>query len=80
MVLMTLSRLTCPHCGFEEDLKMPSDACQFFHQCARCGTMLKPQSGDCCVFCSYGDVKCPSIQKLDGRQSRETQVASKELS
>ena len=80
MVLMTLSRLTCPHCGFEEGLEMPSDACQFFHQCASCGTMLKPQTEDCCVFCSYGDVNCPSIQKLAGRQPRETQVANKELS
>lgn len=23
-----------------------------------------PQSGDCCVFCSYGSVKCPP-QELD---------------
>ncbi len=24
--------------------------------------VFKPLSGDCCVFCSYGDVKCPPIQ------------------
>ncbi|MFA9408701.1 MAG: GDCCVxC domain-containing (seleno)protein, partial [Candidatus Dadabacteria bacterium] len=25
--------------------------------------LLKPKPGDCCVFCSYGSVKCPSIQE-----------------
>lgn len=24
--------------------------------------MLRPKAGDCCVFCSYGSVKCPPIQ------------------
>ena len=24
---------------------------------------LKPKKGDCCVFCSYGTVKCPPIQE-----------------
>ncbi|MDP0941897.1 GDCCVxC domain-containing (seleno)protein, partial [Klebsiella quasipneumoniae] len=26
-------------------------------------TVLKPQQGDCCVYCSYGSVKCPPIQQ-----------------
>ena len=65
MELITLSRLTCAQCGFTEELEMPLDACQFFHQCGSCGTMSRPQSGDCCVFCSYGDVQCPSMQEVD---------------
>nr|WP_304572174.1 GDCCVxC domain-containing (seleno)protein [Salinisphaera sp. LB1] len=24
--------------------------------------MLKPKPGDCCVFCSFGTVPCPSRQ------------------
>ncbi len=24
--------------------------------------LLRPQSGDCCVLCSYGSVKCPPVQ------------------
>ncbi|HIM81303.1 MAG TPA: hypothetical protein EYM54_14515 [Dehalococcoidia bacterium] len=56
------SKLTCPHCGFSEDLEMPTDACQFFHECANCHTVLRPNANDCCVFCSFGDVKCPSQQ------------------
>ncbi len=27
------------------------------------GALLKPTEGDCCVYCSYGDVKCPPIQQ-----------------
>ena len=56
----TLSVLKCPVCGFEETLAMPEDACVFFHRCAGCGNLLKPKPGDCCVFCSYGTVACPS--------------------
>ncbi len=42
---------------------MPTDACQYFYECANCGVMLKPKEGDCCVFCSYGSVPCPPIQE-----------------
>ena len=43
---------------------MPTDACQFFYQCTNCETLLKPKSGDCCVFCSYGSVPCPPKQLI----------------
>lgn len=56
------STLTCPHCGHAETEIMPTDACQFFYEGKGCGTLLKPKPGDCCVFCSYGSVKCPPIQ------------------
>ena len=60
-----ISTLTCPHCGHEETMEMPTDACLFFHECAGCGKRLKPLAGDCCVFCSYGTVPCPPIQLND---------------
>jgi len=56
------SVLTCPECGSRKAERMPTDACQFYYQCGGCGTLLKPKAGDCCVFCSYGTVKCPPIQ------------------
>ena len=61
---MTLlkSTLTCPNCGHRETETMPIDVCQFFYDCKACGTVLRPKSGDCCVFCSYGNVPCPPIQ------------------
>jgi hypothetical protein len=57
------STLTCPACGHQETETMPTDACQFFYECKGCGVRLKPNSGDCCVFCSFGDVPCPPIQE-----------------
>jgi len=56
------SVLTCPTCGHAERLEMPTDACQFFHECGGCHAVLRPKSGDCCVFCSYGSVPCPPMQ------------------
>lgn len=56
------STLTCPHCGHAETRTMPTDACQWFHECSACKTVLTPLAGDCCVFCSYGTVPCPPIQ------------------
>jgi len=41
---------------------MPTDACQFFYECASCKAILRPKAGDCCVFCSYGSVRCPPKQ------------------
>ena len=57
------SAIKCPQCGFEKEETMPIDSCQFFYQCSHCGTRLKPKEGDCCVFCSYGTVKCPPKQE-----------------
>jgi hypothetical protein len=57
------STLTCPHCGRRDMETMPENACVFFHECPGCGAMLRPKAGDCCVFCSYGDVPCPPVQR-----------------
>ena len=56
------SEITCPQCGARCTEKMPTDACQFFYECGGCGALLRPKPGDCCVFCSYGSVKCPPMQ------------------
>ncbi|RLD26359.1 MAG: hypothetical protein DRI54_03010 [Bacteroidetes bacterium] len=59
------SVITCPECGHKKEEVMPTDSCQFFYKCENCNTILKPQPGDCCVYCSYGSVKCPPIQQND---------------
>ena len=53
------SEITCPKCGHKKNETMPTDSCLFFYECEECKAMLKPLSGDCCVFCSYGSVACP---------------------
>ena len=35
-------------------------------RCTNCGTLLRSKAGDCCVFCSYGSVKCPPVQAERG--------------
>ena len=57
------SMLTCPVCGFAKNEVMPVDACQFFYECSHCRSRLRPNPGDCCVFCSFGSVKCPPRQR-----------------
>jgi hypothetical protein len=57
------SIITCPACGTATEETMPTDACVYFYECTGCQKLLKPLSGDCCVFCSYGSVKCPPVQQ-----------------
>ncbi len=56
------SIITCPLCGFTKEETMPENACQFFYACENCQQVIKPKSGDCCVYCSYGTVSCPPVQ------------------
>lgn len=56
------STVTCPQCGAATRVSMPIDVCQFFWDCPVCNAVIRPKPGDCCVFCSYGDVPCPPVQ------------------
>ena len=66
--MIAQSTITCPSCGHETAETMPTDACQFFYECTGCGALLRPNKGDCCVFCSFGSVPCPPIQAERGGQ------------
>jgi hypothetical protein len=66
MQLVTRSILTCPACGAKSDEEMPTDACVFFYECKACRKLLRPLQGHCCVFCSFGSVKCPPMQSGPG--------------
>ncbi len=57
------SILTCPECGAQHAETMPVDYCQFFYTCGNCDATFRPKEGDCCVYCSYGSVRCPSKQE-----------------
>lgn len=52
--------ITCPNCGKESHAPIPTDQCQYFYLCPNCQARLRPKMNDCCVFCSYGDRKCPT--------------------
>ena len=59
------STITCPECSHQQSEVMSTDSCLYFYECKNCSTLLKPLKGDCCVFCSYGSVKCPPVQRED---------------
>ena len=56
------STLCCPHCGHHKTEIMPADVCLYYYECESCRVLLRPKKGDCCVYCSYGSVPCPSVQ------------------
>lgn len=61
--VITESVITCPRCGAARREHMPAVSCRVAYRCASCGTELWPAEGDCCVFCTYGTVPCPAIQR-----------------
>tara|TARA_B110000285_G_C14813303_1_gene462968 strand:+ start:30 stop:326 length:297 start_codon:yes stop_codon:yes gene_type:complete len=56
------SEITCPDCGHVETEELPTTTCQIYYDCKGCGKTMTPKGDDCCVYCSYGTHKCPSIQ------------------
>ena len=66
--LLLTATITCPACDACTAAAMPTDACQFFWGCPACGAVLRPEAGDCCVFCSYADADCPPVQAAGTRE------------
>ena len=64
-MLIWESVITCPLCGKQAREEMPEAACQHFYRCTGCDETLRPNQGDCCVFCSYGDSRCPPKQAAE---------------
>lgn len=60
--MLTTSEITCPYCGHKKTEAMPTDVCQLVYTCEKCKKDIRAKEGDCCVFCSYGTHKCPSMQ------------------
>ncbi|MGI9277218.1 MAG: GDCCVxC domain-containing (seleno)protein [Endozoicomonas sp.] len=59
----TETEITCSDCGHTARETMPLDACTYFYECRNCTKLMKPESGDCCVFCSHGTTSCPTSQR-----------------
>ncbi|WP_370652568.1 GDCCVxC domain-containing (seleno)protein [Polynucleobacter sp.] len=54
------SIITCPNCQGHEILEIPQGYPQHLYRCPSCSIILKPKSGDCCIFCSFANVDCSS--------------------
>lgn len=59
----TQSEITCPKCNYKKVETLPTEFCLLKYTCDSCKIILHPKKGDCCVFCSYGTHKCPSMQE-----------------
>lgn len=57
-----IATLTCPECGQAQEVDMPENACVRYHTCSHCQIKLHAKPGACCVFCSYADIPCPTVQ------------------
>jgi hypothetical protein len=57
------TEITCPNCGHKAAETMPTDVCLIKYTCKECKADMFPKEGDCCVFCTYGDHKCPPKQE-----------------
>ena len=55
----TQATLTCPLCGATQTAEIPTGSCMPFYKCQKCNKLIRAKGGDCCVFCSYGNKKCP---------------------
>ena len=56
MEIKTRSVLTLSFLRASSEEKCLQDACVYFYECRGCKRLLKPNKGDCCVFCSFGTV------------------------
>jgi hypothetical protein len=54
--------LTCPDCGHRQPIQIPTTKCQAFYRCEGCKKMIQAKKS-CCVFCDYGDRKCPVAEQ-----------------
>ncbi|ADV62300.1 hypothetical protein Isop_1716 [Isosphaera pallida ATCC 43644] len=60
---LLFSTIACPNCHGRSTVLMPTHACIIVWVCPNCSVELKPKTGDCCVFCSYGNRRCPPFQQ-----------------
>ncbi len=54
---MGVGTLTCPECGQEQGMEIPTKSCVPFYNCTGCGKLISAKKS-CCVFCDYGDRPC----------------------
>ena len=50
--------VTCPYCGYREQVQVPENSSEHNHRCDRCKRTIHARSGEHCVICSYGEREC----------------------
>jgi hypothetical protein len=57
-----IGNITCPECEHKQPMNIPDKSCQAFYKCESCEKIISAKKS-CCVFCDYGDRKCPIAEK-----------------
>jgi hypothetical protein len=60
---MLVILIKCPHSGKEHKAPMPSSGRKMAMSCPHCNKIMFKKQDSCCVFCSYGIIKCPVEQE-----------------
>lgn len=55
---MNSVQVTCPYCGYKEQVEMPENSSEYNHRCDRCKRIIHARQDEHCVICSYGDREC----------------------
>lgn len=58
------SVVKCPECGAFQMEEMPEEALVLAWECPGCGRVIRAAEGACCIYCSWGSVRCPRAQRL----------------
>jgi hypothetical protein len=53
-----MGTVTCPECKHKQAIEIPKASCLPFYKCDLCNKMISAKKS-CCIFCDYGDRKCP---------------------
>ena len=61
--IITEAIIKCPNCGSKYKQNMPKIGKHINSKCVFCHTLFGIHNiKDCCVYCTYSDVKCPKAQ------------------
>ncbi len=56
------SILTCPNCSHQKQEKLLENTFPTRFRCGNCQEMAEVKLGDCCIYCSFGDIPCLQSQ------------------
>ena len=56
------SILTCPYCDYEKSEALFENVSPVNFRCESCKQVVKITSGECCIYCQYGDYPCVHTQ------------------
>jgi hypothetical protein len=62
-----IGNVTCPKCSHIQPMEIPTNSCQAFYKCEGCNETISAEKS-CCVFCDYGDQKCPVASIHEGEE------------